>query len=134
MKIFRSTFLFVLVWLTAIHTLQAQQKVLTLEKDSFMNGISREEVQLIDVRTPEEYAAGTISGAQLADWKNKRAFRKVVRTLDKDQPVYLFCASARRSHEAALWLIRKGFSPVAELKDGVKNRPELLSKPPSSLP
>jgi hydroxyacylglutathione hydrolase len=71
-----------------------------------------ESVQLIDVRSPEEWEAGRIPGAThvyVADLKDGMDGAK---SLDKTLPVITYCDSGFRSHIAASLLQRRGFSDV----------------------
>ena len=63
---------------------------------------------ILDVRTPEEYAAGHLDGAVninlFAD-----DFAEQVDAFDRDQPVYLYCGSGHRSGRAARLMEEMGF-------------------------
>jgi len=66
---------------------------------------------LIDVRTPDEYAAGHVDGAV----NIPLGFSKKdpgIAALDKGQPVYLICASGNRSARAADQLAGYGYHTV----------------------
>jgi rhodanese-related sulfurtransferase len=54
---------------------------------------------LIDVRTPGEYASGTISGAINIDLLGSD-FQKQVQKLDNSKKYFLFCRSGNRSSSA----------------------------------
>lgn len=81
-----------------------------LEKD--------QSVQLVDVRTPQEFAQGHLKGAVNIDWKADDFARKVSAQLDKDRPVMLYCRSGRRSAEAAAVLEKLGFKTY-NMKGGI---------------
>ena len=74
--------------------------------------------QLLDVRTPEEFAEGHIGGAVNIDWKADAFAEKAVETLSKDRPVMVYCRSGRRSAEAAGVLEGLGFKAF-NLKGGI---------------
>lgn len=67
--------------------------------------------RLVDVRTPEEYAAGHIEGA----------VNVPVDTVEgsdlgaKDQPIVVYCASGKRSARAAATLRTKGHAKLYDL-------------------
>ncbi|MBR5821147.1 MAG: rhodanese-like domain-containing protein [Alistipes sp.] len=82
----------------------------------FARVIAREEVQLVDVRTPEEYAEGHIVGAVNMDVKSE-AFDTQLATLDPKRPVALYCRGGRRSKMAAERAVKAGFK-VFELDKG----------------
>jgi rhodanese-related sulfurtransferase len=75
-------------------------------------------VQLIDVRTSEEFNAGHIEGAINIDFKNDEVFYQSFQRLDKKNPVYVYCRSGNRSKKSADKLLEMGFSKVYDLKGG----------------
>ncbi len=83
--------------------------------DSLITASNNE--QILDVRTPEEFAAGHMQGAQNIDWKNSD-FSINVGALDKTKPVLVYCQSGNRSQEAAEYLAKNGFTAVYELDGG----------------
>lgn len=74
--------------------------------------------QLLDVRTPEEFAEGHIGGAMNIDWKADGFAQKAQEQLAKDRPVMVYCRSGRRSAEAAAVLEKLGFKTY-NLKGGI---------------
>ncbi|MEH0157154.1 rhodanese-like domain-containing protein [Limibacter armeniacum] len=81
--------------------------------------ISLDEVQLVDVRTPEEFEEGTIEGAKLVNFKQDD-FMEQMNKLDKSKPVMVFCRSGNRSGKAAKMLKEAGFEQVYDLEGGYK--------------
>lgn len=79
---------------------------------------TKKEAQLIDVRTPEEFQGGYISGAMNLDY-NGSDYKRQVASLDKSKPVLVYCLSGGRSSSAARELRNNGFSEVIELKGGI---------------
>ena len=75
-------------------------------------------VQLIDVRTSEEFNAGHIEGAINIDFKNEEVFYQSFQRLNKKNPVYVYCRSGNRSKKSADKLLELGFSKVYDLKGG----------------
>lgn len=76
-----------------------------------------EGAQLVDVRTPGEWNGGIIEGALLYDISSAD-FEKQVASLDKDRPVYVYCAVGGRSGNASELLKEKGYK-VYDLKGGM---------------
>ncbi len=74
--------------------------------------------QLIDVRTPGEFAGGHLKGALNMDWDNAN-FDKKVSALDKTKPVFVYCLSGGRSAYAAARMRSTGFKEVYELQGGI---------------
>ena len=89
--------------------------------NTFENGINESKnIQLIDVRTPQEYAEGHIGDAINIDW-NDENFEKQVASLNKNEPLYLYCLSGGRSKKASDKLLELGFTNIIELEGGYIN-------------
>ena len=86
--------------------------------ETFEAGLTPE-VQLLDVRTQEEFEEGYLKGAVRADVNNEAEFEKAIGQLDKEKPVYVYCRSGKRSSEAAEILKGKGFIQVVDLDGGI---------------
>ena len=107
----------VLFFLASSCTGQSSAK--DLNADEFERAINGGTVQLVDVRTPDEYASGHLEGARLMDWSNGQ-FQKEMASLDKNTPVLLYCASGRRSDAALSALQEAGFKDVKHLQGGIQ--------------
>jgi rhodanese-related sulfurtransferase len=68
---------------------------------------------VIDVRTPAEYAAGHVAGAQNIDVESGD-FATKISTLDKEASYLLYCRSGRRSAIAADEMAKAGFTDVVD--------------------
>ena len=98
---------------------QASQKIETVDSATFKERISgASEVQLLDVRTAEEFAEGHLESAINIDVQGPSFTKKVSEQLDKSQPIYLYCRSGKRSMMAAKGLEKEGYS-IVNLKDGI---------------
>lgn len=75
-------------------------------------------VQLVDVRTSEEFAEGHLGGACNIDWKAEGFAEKAAELLTKDRPVMVYCRSGRRSAEAAAVLDGLGLKTY-NMKGGI---------------
>lgn len=89
----------------------------SLSVDKFNEVISAGNVQIVDVRTPQEYGEGHISGAVNIDVMNSSFEQNVDKSLDKNIPVAVYCRSGNRSKTAMKILLKKGFK-VYELDKG----------------
>src|SRR5438093_1582639 len=89
-----------------------------VDPSTFQQHIDNSNVQILDVRTPDEYNSGHIKNAMLADWTNKSDFKNGIKYLDKSKPVLVYCASGGRSGQAAQWLADNDFKHVENLKGG----------------
>jgi rhodanese-related sulfurtransferase len=80
--------------------------------------INREDAIIIDVREPNEFAAGHVLGA-----KNVPLARLVAGTTDiskrKDRPLIVYCDGGERAGKAASHLKRQGFARVVNLTGGL---------------
>ncbi|MCE7061779.1 thioredoxin domain-containing protein [Dyadobacter sp. CY343] len=100
---------------TAITTASAQT---VLSPDEFERKIlTNKEIQLLDVRTPEEYREGHLANSKNLNYKDAD-FRQQVNKLDKNRPVYVYCLSGGRSGAAAKTLAESGFAEVYDMKGG----------------
>ncbi|WP_107764819.1 rhodanese-like domain-containing protein [Nocardioides terrigena] len=66
---------------------------------------------LVDVRNPDEYAAGHVEGAESIPWESGD-FDAAVEPLDRDATYVLYCASGRRAGEALARMTELGFTDV----------------------
>ncbi len=73
--------------------------------------------QILDVRTPEEVADGTIENAIAINYHDSDFATQVLK-LDKDKPVMVYCAGGVRSAKAAKILKKQGFKEIYDLKTG----------------
>ena len=78
-------------------------------------------VQLVDVRTPEEFGEGHLEGAVNIDFLDDEVFSAGIKGLDKERPVLLYCRSGRRSADAGRLLLKEGFKEVYDLEGGYLN-------------
>ncbi|RKW67207.1 MAG: rhodanese-like domain-containing protein [Tannerella sp.] len=75
-------------------------------------------VQLVDVRRPDEFAAGHINGAQLIDVTASDFLDRAQKSLDAQRPVAVYCRSGKRSMRAAQMLQKAGFRVIYNLDTG----------------
>ena len=69
---------------------------------------------IIDVRTPEEFAAGHIEGAINLDYESG-TLEAELSTLDKNAVYMVYCHSGRRSALATTLMTEAGFTEVTDL-------------------
>jgi rhodanese-related sulfurtransferase len=70
--------------------------------------------QVVDVRTPAEFAGGHLQGARLAD-VTAPDFEQAVAGLDRTLPTYVYCRSGSRSQRAAEAMRAMGFTHVVNV-------------------
>lgn len=86
--------------------------------DEFQTLIADPSVQLLDVRTQEEFDEGHISGALLVDVNDSAFVENALAVIDRHRPVAVYCRSGRRSARAASQLANQGLT-VTNLNGGV---------------
>ncbi len=79
---------------------------------------TKQNIQILDVRTPGEYFSGHIKHALQADWNDKKEFERRISFVDKTKPVYVYCLAGGRSAAAAEKMRKMGYENVYELKGG----------------
>jgi thioredoxin len=96
----------------------AQTKT-SLSADEFEKAIAKDSVQILDVRTPGEYASGHIKNTLLANWNDEKEFSRRIGFVDKSKPVYVYCLAGGRSAAAVAKMRNMGYENVYELKGGI---------------
>jgi rhodanese-related sulfurtransferase len=91
-----------------------------LDAQIFKDSIATKNIQLIDVRTPDEYKSGHIKNAKNIDFYSSD-FNVEFNKLDKEKPVYIYCRSGSRSRQSANKLADMGFKIIYDLKGGILN-------------
>ncbi len=79
---------------------------------------AQDDLVILDVRTPEEFAEGHIDGAILIDFY-RDDFADELAKLDPDVPYVLYCRSGNRSGETIGIMDNLGFTQVDEVEGGV---------------
>ena len=120
--------LFVLLAALILVKSQTVAQTKDISSDEFQKGSSRDNVQILDVRTQAEYNSGHIKNAFLVDWTQHDVFEERIKYLDKNKPVYAYCLVGGRSSAAAARLKELGFKEVYNLQGGIKAWKE-ASKP-----
>jgi len=95
------------------------QKEAVLNADAFEKAIVKENVQILDVRTPGEFNSGHIKNALQANWNESAEFERRISFLDKSKPVYVYCLAGGRSAAAASKMRNDGYQQVFELQGGI---------------
>lgn len=92
-------------------------KIQVLKKSQFKKYLLETKGILIDVRTPKEFIEDHIENARNINFYDSRFMTKIV-SLNKDQPVFIYCRSGARSARAAKKMVKQGFSKIYDLKGG----------------
>ncbi len=94
-------------------------KVYKSTVEEFKNAINDKVGVLVDIRTPEEFAAGHLKDAVNVNFK-KRTFKSYISYFDKTKPVLIYCRSGNRSGKAEKVMRALGFTEVYDLAKGYK--------------
>lgn len=97
----------------------SQESTITkIDKDYLIENAIGKNVQLVDVRTEEEYEIGRIDDAVNFNVVQGEKFLEQIKTLDKSKPVYLYCKAGGRSNRAAELLKSEGFTQIFDYSGG----------------
>ena len=111
----------ILFTISIVSGLHACTPYKNLSTNRFEKKIQNENIQLVDVRTAEEYTESHIPGSINIDVKNEKRFPALVDSLlNPNQKVAVYCRSGRRSRTASEILVNKGFK-VYNLDKGILN-------------
>ena len=83
--------------------------------------IKKKDTHIIDTRKPFEYSVGTFKKSLNPNVDNFRDFPKYLNKLKKDKPVAMFCTGGIRCEKTTVYLRKKGFKNIFQLKGGVLN-------------
>ena len=86
--------------------------------------IIADDFTVIDVRTPEEFNSGHIEESSNVEWE---IISSIIDEVKKDQKIYLYCRSGRRSQKATDILINLGYEDVTNL-GGIKDAAIFLER------
>jgi phage shock protein E len=89
-----------------------------VDANQFANVVTTPGVQIIDVRTPEEFAMGHIEGAVNFNVQGPD-FGAQIATLDPSGTYAVYCRSGNRSVAAVDYLSEQGINGVFELESGI---------------
>jgi len=90
--------------------------------------INKKNTVVIDARKPFEYKVGTFKRAINPKVDNFRDFPIYLKNLDKDKNIAMFCTGGIRCEKASVYLEKKGFNNVYQLKGGIINYLKKIKK------
>lgn len=97
---------------------ETQSEIKVISPDEMQTLLELDDVQIVDVRTPEEYKNGFINNSQNIDFSSP-TFDEDITKLDKSKPVILYCKSGGRSAKCAEKLKDAGFVKIYDLEGGI---------------
>lgn len=120
MSTLRALSIYFILFIGLVQCTSAQnQKVEDLSIKEFKTLADKTPTKIIlDVRTDGEVAQGIIPGAIQADYLGD-SFQQKVASLDKNKPVFVYCAVGGRSSKAARQLADMGFKKVYNAMGGM---------------
>jgi thioredoxin len=119
MKSFASFVLVVVSFVIVSCNGQSSKNIKIVDPVSFTKEIENtSNAQILDVRTPEEFAIEHLQKAENVNWLSAD-FATNTTKYDKSKPVFIYCKSGRRSHQAAEKLTELGFTNVIEMEGGI---------------
>ena len=83
---------------------------------------------LIDARKPFEYEVGTFKNAKNPKVNNFRDFPNYLKNLNKNKKIAIFCTGGIRCEKASIYLEKKGFKNIYQLKGGIINYLKKIKK------
>tara|TARA_B100000809_G_scaffold154717_1_gene152028 strand:- start:207 stop:1115 length:909 start_codon:yes stop_codon:yes gene_type:complete len=109
-------------------TLKDKSKSNHIEPLKWNSLIKNKDTIVLDSRKPFEYDVGTFKGSVNPDVSNFREFPRYLNKLNKKKPIAMFCTGGIRCEKASVFLKKKGFINVYQLKGGVLNYLKKINK------
>ncbi|MGM0629188.1 MAG: rhodanese-like domain-containing protein [Patescibacteria group bacterium] len=114
------SFLSVAGVMTSLDMTSPQNKLASISSVEFAKEVTENsDTVLIDVRTPQEFKKGHLSGAVNINHGSSN-LKEAISELDVDSFYALYCRSGQRSKEVLRLMEEKGFSHVIDLKGGIE--------------
>ena len=92
------------------------------------NLIKNKKIKLIDARKPFEYDVGTFKNSINPNIENFRDFPKFLKNFNKNDNIAMFCTGGIRCEKASIYMRKKGFKNVYQLKGGIINYLKKIDK------
>ena len=83
--------------------------------------IKEKNTLILDSRKPFEFKVGTFKNATNPSVDNFREFPKYLKKLNKNKSIAMFCTGGIRCEKASVYLQKKGFNNIFQLKGGILN-------------
>lgn len=104
-----------LLALTSLRSPAQVVKLTSQQADSLLRATPG--LQLLDVRTPTEFAAGHLKAARNIDIRDSTFIRQLAQ-LDRSRPILVYCLVGGRSAKAATLLADAGFERIYDMQGG----------------
>lgn len=96
------------------------KQITVISPEEVYEAVTNSDRQLIDVRTTEEFAEGHVAKSKNI-CVTEDDFKEKASKLDKNEPVYVYCKSGKRSAKAAQILKEMGFTEIYDMDGGILN-------------
>lgn len=113
----KNSFYFLFICLIGSFSISKAQTTNLTPQEFIAKVKTTKNAQLLDVRTPQEWEAGKIASSNCINY-NDAAFKQQIEKLDKNKPVFVYCAVGGRSSKAAPILQQAGFKYIYNLTGG----------------
>jgi rhodanese-related sulfurtransferase len=94
-------------------------KILDVDAASDLIEASGKDLQILDVRSPEEFQSGRIQSAVNINVRDPD-FAEQIFMFKQDMPILVYCRSGVRSESAASILVSKRFTQVYNMQGGLE--------------
>ena len=111
-----------------IKVTQSQKLNNSVEPIKWNKLLEEKNIKIIDARKPFEYNVGTFKGAENPKINNFRDFPEYLKKFNKKSKIAMFCTGGIRCEKASVYLKRKGFKNVFQLKGGILNYLKKINK------
>ena len=103
------SFLLVCFFFMNCNTQQEVSSISTIELKALLEN---DNIQLLDIRTPDEIKLGFIDKAKFANFFDDDFVQQVSTKFNIEKPIYIYCRSGNRSVKASKLLIPKGYNVI----------------------
>ncbi len=104
-----------------INVLPSQKLNNSVDPKKWNSLLKEKGIKIIDARKPFEYGVGTFKGAENPNVNHFRDFPKYLKKFNKKSKIAMFCTGGIRCEKASVYLKRKGFKNLFQLKGGILN-------------
>ncbi len=111
-----------------IQVLSSQKINNSLEPKKWNLLLKEKDIKIIDARKPFEYEVGTFKRAENPNVNHFKDFPKYLKKFDKKNKIAMFCTGGIRCEKASVYLKRKGFKNIFQLKGGILNYLKKIDK------
>ena len=113
------TFCTLLIIFTLLSCKEAvDSKINIISSEEMQTFLKVDDVQLVDVRSNEDFKKESIPTAQNIDYFSP-TFLDDIESLDKTKPVFVYCNTGKRSAKCAKKMVDAGFTKIYDLDGGI---------------